>query len=172
VGRCCGTRPSRADMGPKLADGGELQARQPRSKCRRCLGRSHHGDDLEVDEITPASHPLFQELRIAALHDLEAALKVGGDPARQMAEPVRSEPALIAETPVDGNCIASTVAPDDHVQPVGTPSHSSLRSARPEGSVAELQTRSRTPTLKEVSVDRRWVHNPRRERVLPSTRQA
>src|SRR2546430_5765648 len=41
----------------------------------------HDGNDLEVDQVGPAGHPLLEQGNVVRLHHLEAAAEVGGDPA-------------------------------------------------------------------------------------------
>jgi hypothetical protein len=82
------------------------------------LGRSHlrrhDWDYLELDQILPAGGPLGDEVRILALHQLEAAAKVMGHPACNVPESSRGESTLIAKSAIHGESVSVAKVLDDH----------------------------------------------------------
>src|SRR6185312_17571454 len=62
------------------------------------LGARDHGGDLECHACAPPfKDPGLEELQIVAAHKLEAAGKIGLDPARDIFEPLRQGPAALAQ---------------------------------------------------------------------------
>ena len=80
--------------------------------------RGDDGDDLEVGEVGPVDDPVLQQAGVVALHQLEAAVEIGLDPAADIGEPVGRHAALVAEAGVDGLGVAALEALDDHEQHV------------------------------------------------------
>src|SRR5262245_3513107 len=78
---------------------------EKRADSRLGLGGGQNWKHLEVDEVLPPSHPLLEKRAVFALHDLEAARQVLGDPAAELAKPVRSEASPVSDAAVDGDRI-------------------------------------------------------------------
>src|SRR5438477_5876466 len=64
------------------------------------LRRGHDGNDLELDQVFPARHPLREQRRVVAFHDLKAAGEVLRDPAGDVPEALGCEPAVLAKAAV------------------------------------------------------------------------
>ena len=75
---------------------------EPQSDRGGRLGRRDDGDHLDLEEILPPRHPLREEGKVVAFHDLEAAAEVLCDPARDVWEALWCQPAPVAEPPVPG----------------------------------------------------------------------
>src|SRR5208282_82362 len=76
-----------------------------------------HGDDLERYACAaPLENPGLNELEIVATHQLEAAGKVGLDPAVEILEPLRQQPAPLAQALVDGDHVVVAETLDHHEQ--------------------------------------------------------
>ncbi len=101
------------------ATGAAKAVRKPLEKRRDVgarLGRRHDRDDLELGERIPVEHPLLQQARVIALHQLEAALEARLDPAVDVAQALGHAPAGVAQVPVDRPGIAILEPLDDHEQ--------------------------------------------------------
>src|SRR5438045_2926956 len=93
-----------------------LAMSQPRADSSDGLGRRHDWYYFKVHQISPFRHPLVEQVPVVTFHDLEAPLEIMGDPAGDVAQAVRGEPALIAESSIDGNGIPSTKMLGHHVE--------------------------------------------------------
>src|SRR5215831_1967350 len=78
------------------------------------VGRRDHGDDLELDEVAPESHPLLEQTRVLTLHDLKASVEVHFDPATDVAKPVGHAASLLAKATVHGFGVAVLESLDHH----------------------------------------------------------
>src|SRR5882724_2367873 len=87
---------------------------QTRKNCFAGLLGGDDGDHLEIDEIAPVRDPLLKQACVVAFHDLEAAIEIHLDPARDVFETVGRHPALIAEAPVDRFGVAVAEPLDHH----------------------------------------------------------
>src|SRR5262249_18591476 len=72
--------------------------------------------DLELHQIAPPRHPFLQQQRVVRLHQLEAAIEVGFDPAIDIFQTLRHAPPRFAQTAIDRAGVAIAEALDDHEQ--------------------------------------------------------
>src|SRR5215468_2142755 len=76
--------------------------------------RGHHRHDLELGQIAPVDHPLLQQARITALHQLKAPIEIRFDPAPDVPQAIGHHASLVAKPAI--NCFGVTIAKpfDDH----------------------------------------------------------
>ena len=83
---------------------------QPRADRGHRFGRRDYRNDFELDQIFPPGHPFGEEILILALHDLEAAAEIVGDPTRHIPQSLGRHSALFAKatmpTPVNRYALA------------------------------------------------------------------
>ena len=91
------------------------------------LAARDHGDDLERHAAAaPLENPGLDEPQIVAAHELEAAGKVGLDPAVDIFEALRQRPAGVAQAPVDRDHVVVAETFDHHEQHRRRPSRGGL----------------------------------------------
>src|SRR5262245_45381652 len=112
---------------------GLARAFQQRLDGRPCIGRGHDRHDLELDEIAPEGHPLLEQARILALHELKAAVEVGFDPAAHVAEPFRSAATALAKAPVHRLRVPVLEPLDHHEEHRAPPSATTAAAASTAG---------------------------------------
>ncbi len=93
-----------------------MSGSQPRGDCGGGFGRRDHRNDLELDQVLPAGHPLREELLVLTLHNLEAAPKVVGDLARDVPKALGRQAALVAKSTVHRQRLPLAKMLDDHVK--------------------------------------------------------
>ncbi len=76
--------------------------------------RRHDRDEFELDEIAELKHPLLEQTRGVALHELKAAVEIRFYPATDIGQPVWQTPAMIADMPVNGDAVAIAKTFDHH----------------------------------------------------------
>src|SRR5580704_3159423 len=80
----------------------------------RGLGSRHHRHDLELHEVRPAGDPALEQAHVVALHQLEAAAEIGGDPTADEVEPLGHHAAALAQAAIDRLGVLVAEALDDH----------------------------------------------------------
>src|SRR5260370_24482811 len=80
-----------------------------------------HRNKLKLDQIPPVICPLFQQARIAALHQLETAIEVGLHPAIHVREAVRSHAPLLAEAAINPSRVPILESLAHHVEHKSSP---------------------------------------------------
>jgi len=98
---------------------------KPRCHGRHGFRRRHNGDNFEVGDVVPVCDPLIEQPAVGALHYLETAAHVVGDPTAPVLYPLRHQTSPVSKAPVHGHWIAAAICLDDHVQ------HVSVLSRRP-----------------------------------------
>ena len=71
---------------------------------------------LEVDDVTPASHPLVEQVRIVGLHQLEATLQVDVHPAGNVRESFGRLASAVPKPSIDRRRVAVLEMFDHHEQ--------------------------------------------------------
>src|SRR5271168_2205128 len=84
--------------------------------CLPCRFRWKDRKELKVDEILPVNHPLLEQFRLIAFHQLKAPIKVRFDPAIDVDQTGRQHASLLLETLVDRLCITILESFDHHEQ--------------------------------------------------------
>src|SRR3954467_7818957 len=80
---------------------------KPRRNSRRRVRRGDHGNDLEFGDVAPVRDPFVEQTTVLALHHLETAPQILGDPAAAIRDAGRHQAPLIAKAPVDRHRIAA-----------------------------------------------------------------
>src|SRR5262245_240772 len=80
--------------------------------------RRRHRHEFKVDQVPPLQDPALEHDRVVALHELEAAVEVGLDPAIDVTQTVRHHSPLLAEAGVNGGGVTISEPFDDHEQHV------------------------------------------------------
>jgi len=79
------------------------------------LRAAHHRNNLERDPCTsPIQHPILEQPKVIALHELETTTEVGLDPTINVLETVWNRTAAIANALVDGDHVVVAKSLDDH----------------------------------------------------------
>src|SRR5262249_25012935 len=130
---------------------------------------------LEIDDVAPARDPYVEQLRVVALHHVEALREIRRHPARDVPQSVRREPSLLPEAPVDGRWVAVLEALDDHVErprhrPISvtgrgggasnsarTDSFDSTRIVKMPSNVPNGTNRHEMPAITRQNVRLRWL---------------
>ena len=105
---------------PALPAGGRAARDYSRGaiRCDR-LGRGHHGNHLEVDQVAADGDPLVEQPPLLALHHLVAGRHVERHPARDVREAVREAAPLVPEPAVHRHGVAVLEPLDEHVEHLG-----------------------------------------------------
>jgi hypothetical protein len=91
-----------------------LLSRADSDRCTRLGGRDDW-NHLEIDEVVPVAHPFIEQCALLALHDLEAAAEITGDPAVHVGYAFRGKPAPFTKPTVNWNSVPITEVFDHEV---------------------------------------------------------
>jgi hypothetical protein len=74
--------------------------------CFRHFFGWHDWDDLKIDKVLPPDHPLLEESRVVAFHELEAAIKIRLYPAVDVLQTVWEHATLFRKATVHGASVS------------------------------------------------------------------
>jgi len=91
-----------ADITRKIGAKWRRRSRTVRARFLHALLRpeirgGEHGDDFEINEVIPVTHPTSQQVRMRSVHDLETASPAGFHPTGVVGDALREHPAALLE---------------------------------------------------------------------------
>src|SRR5574341_946625 len=72
------------------------------------------GNDLELHQVLPLDHPLLEQARVGALHELKAAVEIRLDPAPHIGQPLGRHAPLLPEPTIHRHGIPVLEPLDQH----------------------------------------------------------